>query len=248
MTSPLFAPDDRAAPRDDRPRPAPAAVGLAPGDPVLGYVSAPTGLDGAGVRASTRRIQAACDRAGWRLIDTFHDPAGPPTTNRPALVSALEQIADGTARGLVVSHARLLGSSVTDLALILSWFRDARAVFVALDLGLDTSTPMGRRMAVAMIRLSGWDRGMVVNGSRGKRDTPTWRADHRDLFARVLVMQEDEMSLQEIADRLNADGVPTMNGGDRWWPSSVRTALRYARGASVKPADLLPSLEERMRS
>jgi hypothetical protein len=247
MSSPLFVPDDGAAPRDHRPRPAPAAVGLAPGDPVLGYVSAPTGLDGAGIRASTRAIQAACDRGGWRLIDTFHDPAGPPTS-RPSLVSALEQIADGKARGLVVSHARLLGGSVTDLAQILSWFRDARAVFVALDLGLDTSTPTGRRMAVAMIRLSGWDRGRVLNGSRGERDAPTWRADHRDLFARVLAMQVDEMSLQEIADRLNADDVPTMNGGDRWWPSSVRTALRYARGASVKPADLLPSLEERMSS
>lgn len=251
MTSPMFAPDDRAAPRDHRPRPAPAAVGLAPGDPVLGYVSAPTGPDGAGIQASTRAIQAACDRGGWRLIDTFHGPAGQPTTSRPALSAALDLIAAGKARGLVVSHARLLGGSITDLAQVLTWFRDARAVFIGLDLGLDTSTPTGTRMAVALIRLSGWDRGAVVNGSRGKRDAPSPRAVHardRELLLRVRAMEADEMSLQEIADQLNADGVPTMNGGERWWPSGVRTALRYARREAVRPAELLPSLEERMRS
>jgi hypothetical protein len=32
-------------------------------------------------------------------------------------------------------------------------------------------------------------------------------------------------SLGEIAHGLNADGVPTSQGGRRWWPSSVRSVL-----------------------
>jgi hypothetical protein len=218
------------------------AVDLTPGDPVLGYVCAPTGPDGTSIRASTRAIQVACDRGGWVLLDTFHDLKRYRTLHRPGLFAALDQIADRRARGLVVSHARLLGNSITDLAQILRWFRDARAVFIALDLGLDTSTPTGRRMAVAMIRLSGWDRGTVANGSRGRR------ADRGGLLARVRAMHDDGMSLQEIADELNAEDLPTMNGRERWWPSSVRTALRYARGEAGRTADVLPPLEERERS
>jgi Resolvase, N terminal domain len=271
MSSPLFAPDNRAAPITEGPgrASAPAAVEpnspavltphlrLGAGDPVLGYVSAPTDPDGTGIRASTRAVELACDRAGWQLIDMFHDLKRYRTMRRPGLFEALEQIADGNARGLVVSQARLLGNSITDLAQVLSWFRDARAVFIALDLGLDTSTPAGSRVAMALIRLSGWDRGTVANGKPrdlaelDSRDESTRHAvngHHAGLLARISAMHEDDVSLQEMADQLNADGVPTMNGGDRWWPSSVRTALRYARGEAVRPADVLPSLEVRMRS
>jgi len=34
------------------------------------------------------------------------------------------------------------------------------------------------------------------------------------------------LSYRAIADRLNAEGVPTGQGGSRWWPSSVRAVLK----------------------
>ena len=37
------------------------------------------------------------------------------------------------------------------------------------------------------------------------------------------------MSLQAIADRLNAEGVPTVRGGAMWRPSSVQRAVGYHR-------------------
>jgi hypothetical protein len=61
-------------------------------------------------------------------------------------------------------------------------------------------------------------------------------------------MEDDDMSLQEMAEELNAEGVPTLNGSDTWWPSGVRTALRYARAKSVARSDRLPSLEDRTRT
>jgi hypothetical protein len=33
------------------------------------------------------------------------------------------------------------------------------------------------------------------------------------------------LSLRQIADRLNADGIPTAHGGERWWASTVRSVL-----------------------
>jgi Recombinase/Bacterial regulatory protein, Fis family len=35
-------------------------------------------------------------------------------------------------------------------------------------------------------------------------------------------------SLRQIADNLNAKGIPTAHGGKRWWPSTVRAVLRRA--------------------
>jgi DNA invertase Pin-like site-specific DNA recombinase len=232
-------------------------IGLRGGEPVIGYVSASTDPNGTGIHASQRAIERACERAGWRLLDVLHDLESRRTMRRPSLFAALERIADGEARGLVVSDARLLGNSIVDLAPLMRWFREARAAFIALDLGLDTSTPQGTRVAMALIRLSGWDRGGVVNGQRnglaelrGPEGSSNGSVDHAhaDLLARLAAMHDDDMSLQQMADRLNAEGIPTLNGGDTWWPSSVRTALRYARAKRVTPADGLPSLEDRTRS
>jgi DNA invertase Pin-like site-specific DNA recombinase len=252
MTTPLPALGSRATPINGDP-----PCGLRSGAPVLGYVSAPNDADGTGVGASRRAIELACDRGGWRLLDVLHDRARHRTMRRPGLFAALERIAGGEAGGLVVSHARFLGDSIVDLAGLLSWFREAQATFIALDLGLDTSTPEGGRVAMALIRLSGWDRGEAGNGTRRGVDGPDAgngrphrSVNHvdRQLLDRVAAMQEDDMSLQEMAEQLNAEGVPTLNGSDTWWPSSVRTALRYARAQSVTRADEVPSSDNGTRS
>lgn len=277
MTDPL--PDSRAKQLEEHlrsrpPKPAngadalpvPAAIrgpgiGLRHGEPVIGYASPPIDLDGAGLPPSVQAIEHACQRAGWRLLDVLHDREQGRTPRRPGLSAALERIADGEARGLVVSHARCLGESIVDLAPLMQWFREAHAAFIALDLGLDTSTPQGTRVAMALIRLSGWDRNVAVNGDRARvAELRNGDGSHpsavngravkgrAELLSRLTAMHGDDLSLQEMADQLNADGEPTLFGGETWWPSSVRTALRYARAQRATPAGGLPSLADRQRS
>jgi hypothetical protein len=55
-------------------------------------------------------------------------------------------------------------------------------------------------------------------------------------------MREARMTLQAIADTLNAEGVPTLRGGAMWRPSSVQAALGYRRPAA---RDKPPPMEER---
>jgi Resolvase, N terminal domain len=282
MTDPSFTSGNGRRPLEDRSRPVattngaqapptakavgPPRPGLRHGEPVLGYVSAPGSPDPTAPDPSERAIELACRRAGWLLLDVLRENGHRGTEGRPALAAALERVADGEARGLVVSHARLLGDSIIDLAALMSWFRETRAVFVALDLGLDTSTPQGTRVAMALIRLSGWrgDRALYArrnglaalgtpygshpNGShRNGSPLPTADGARAELHRRLAAMEDDDMSLQEMADQLNAEGVPTVNGSDTWWPSGVRTALRYARAARVRPDDL-SALDRRTRS
>jgi hypothetical protein len=42
-------------------------------------------------------------------------------------------------------------------------------------------------------------------------------------------MRARGMTLQAIADTLNAEGVPTLRGGAEWRPSSVQAAVGYKR-------------------
>lgn len=46
---------------------------------------------------------------------------------------------------------------------------------------------------------------------------------------RIRTMRESGMTLQAIADQLNADNVPTLRGGAKWRPSAVQAATGYQR-------------------
>jgi hypothetical protein len=54
---------------------------------------------------------------------------------------------------------------------------------------------------------------------------PPWER-RTALRERILAMKAEGMTLQEIADRLTAEGVPTLGGLRRWQPWSVRAATR----------------------
>jgi hypothetical protein len=65
----------------------------------------------------------------------------------------------------------------------------------------------------------------------------------RELRERIGTMRAANMTMQAIADRLNAEGVPTLRGASEWRPSSIQAALGYRRPS---PSDHLPTLEQRM--
>jgi hypothetical protein len=49
------------------------------------------------------------------------------------------------------------------------------------------------------------------------------------LKQRIAAMRAEGMTLQAIADVLNAEGIPTLRGGTQWRPSSVQSAAGYRR-------------------
>ena len=132
-------------------------IKLGPQAPVIGYVALPANVNGAELANSERAITAMCDRGTWRLVEIVRDRDGGPLLERPGMSGVLQRIADGEACGLIVSGTRLVGRS-GDLADLLRRLEAARAALVALDLGLDTSTPQGNRVASAVITLGRWGR------------------------------------------------------------------------------------------
>jgi DNA invertase Pin-like site-specific DNA recombinase/peptidoglycan hydrolase-like protein with peptidoglycan-binding domain len=252
----LVADPRRAAPvwvRDQEVRRSPS--GLSPGEPVIGYVTLSSEANRNEADAAVHEIEAACESAQWELHEVVTDRESGRALDRPGLTYALRQIAEGEARGLVVSDLRRLSRSVVDLGALVEWFRDAGAALVALDLGVDTSTPTGHEIAATLITLGDWEHERIARRTRtglaevraGGR--PTGRAslrDRPDLVERITAMRSANMTLQAIADQLNAEGVPTLRGGAMWRPSSVQAALGYRRpGKKRGPRDQLPRLEDR---
>jgi DNA invertase Pin-like site-specific DNA recombinase len=219
---------------------APAPVFEAPAEPArraIGYVCVPSASDGQ-LGDHSAAIERACQDRGLALASIVLDVDGAGVDHRPALAWALEQLAAQNAEVLVVSRLRDLSSNVANLAPLLRWFDSERRTLIALDLELDTSTEAGRLAAVAIVGVGGWEherisertrRGLEAARSRGGPQGRTAVADVPELQERIARMREEGMTLQAIADTLNAEGVPTLRGGAMWRPSSVQRATGYRR-------------------
>ena len=224
--------------------------GLPKGSPVIGYVTVAADATRAAADGPAHTIEEACERAGWELDEVVTDRENGHGLDRPGLSYALERIADGKVRGLVVSDLGRLSRSIVDLGALMGWFRDANAALIALDLGVDTSTPAGREVVATVTTLADWERERLAERKHravtavGTRGRPAV-SDRAELVERINAMREAKMTLQAIADQLNAEGVPTLRGGTKWRPSSVQTALGYRRPSARGPRDHLPTLEDR---
>ena len=132
----------------------------------------------------------------------------------------LQQIADGQAHALVVERLSEAANSLGELVRLLDWLDGAGATLTAHDVGLDTSTPSGRATIAVLKEIEGWER---------PRGRPGLKAADPKLVERIAAMRDRGLSLQSIAEHLNAEGVPTPRGGQKWRPSSVQSALGYRR-------------------
>jgi DNA invertase Pin-like site-specific DNA recombinase len=224
---------------------------LGRGEPVIGYLTVSDGARRAEADGAAGAIEHACRSADWKLVEIVRDREASRCLERPGLTYALRLIADGKARALVVSDLKRLRCSIIALGALMTWFGEAQAAFVALDLRFDTSTPAGHELAAALITLGDWERGHIAERTRsGLADRASGRpagrlvvSDRPALLERITAMRAT-MTLQAIADQLNAECVPTLRGGTMWRPSSVQAALGYRPPGPRSRRDQLPHLED----
>ncbi len=195
---------------------------------------------GAGLEAQRRGITEAAAVRGWELLRIFEDHASGKSMNgRKGLKEALRMIEAGEAEALVVAKLDRLSRSLMDFAALMERSRRRGWALVALDLGVDTSTPSGEMMANVLAVFAQFERRMI--GQRTKDALAVKRAQGVRLGrpaslaagvrSRIRRMHSHGRSLSAIAQELNAEGVPTAHGGRAWYPSTVRAALR-ARAAA----------------
>lgn len=186
-------------------------------------------------------ITRECKRRDIELLEVVgeHSPKGGRATSRPGLEYALDRLDRGAATGLVVVELSRLTHSVTELGRTIQWLLDRDVRLIASVDSLDTDTQSGRLAAGLLVHVSGWERSRISERTRhglqvarlnGRAVGRPAVADNPDLSQRIAGMRAEGMTLQAIADQLNAEGVPTVRGGAKWRHSSVQAAAGYRRG------------------
>jgi len=218
----------------------PPPPGPAPKLRALGYVSVPadTPVD-ATAGHQGKAIEAACAARGWAFIGGVREPepANGKGLERPGLSHALARLERGEADCLIVTELARLTRSAAELGELLDRLGRARVRLVVLDLEIDTHTDSGQLAAKALAMVSAWERQRLSQRTRkglaaARQKRATGRpavSDHPELVQRITTMRTNGMTLQAIADALNAQGEPTVRGGTHWRPSSVQAALGYKR-------------------
>jgi hypothetical protein len=138
------------------------------------------------------------------------------------LDDALSRIAAGELDRLTVVRLRDLAGSLGELVRLLDWLDEHRASLASADPPLDTAIPAGQATAAVLREVAGWAPPRPPGRPGLKHADPA-------LAERISALRAAGLSLQAIADRLNADGVATPRGGTNWRPSSVQSALGYRR-------------------
>ena len=211
--------------------------------PVLGYASIDPqpGSSRNEFRRQAEKIASECERRGLALFDVVRErvPRRERALTRPGLAYALQQLASGRAMGLMVADLSRLTGSVPQLGPVLAWFSRSEARLIAVAEGIDTAEPAGRLVVRTLIEVSRWESRRLAERTRqgmrvARRKGPPTVADYPELKDRIAGMRAEGMTLQQIADRLNAEGVPTVRGGAKWRLASVQTATGYRRPGATR--------------
>jgi DNA invertase Pin-like site-specific DNA recombinase len=207
----------------------------------LGYASVREGAQGNdSMRRQQQEIDAICSRKGLDLLKLVRDVQfrGGSDLNRPGLEYALDHLKAHDASCLVVSSLERLSTSAANLGTLVEWLDRQGARLVVVDIDLDTGTPEGRLVAKALTAVGGSERKTLMQRTRKGLEAARLAqrssghpavSDASALKQRIAEMRADGMTLQAIADTLNAEGVPTLRGGALWRPSSVQAAAGYKR-------------------
>ncbi len=203
----------------------------------IGYCRVSTtsqGDSGLGLDAQQSAIEAECQRRSWTLSKVAVDVASAASMKRrPQLDETLRALDTGAADVLVAASISRLARSLIDLTTLLERSRRHGWTLVVLDLGLDPSTPTGELTASILGAVSQHERRLISD-----RTSAALRAKRRQGFRlgrpvtlshevrqRIVRERAAGVTLTAIADGLTAEGIATSQGGQRWYPSTVKAVV-----------------------
>src|SRR5262245_39701925 len=208
---------------------------------VLGYVRVSTdeqSVSGAGLEAQRQAIVADCKRRGWHLVDVVEDAGwSAKDLRRPGIKAALEVLEAGDANALVVAKLDRLSRSLLDFTRLMAAAQKQSWALVALDCNVDTSTPTGEAMASMVATFAQLERRLISQRTKEAMAVKKAQGVHlgrppvvpQTVVRRIQRQRARGETLRVIAASLNADRVPTAQGGKEWYAATVRGILTRAR-------------------
>jgi len=205
--------------------------------PLAAYLRVSTAAQaasGIGVEAQRQAIIEAAN-AQALTIGEWHEDAGrsgASMARRPGLRAALDAVKAGQVNGIVVAKIDRLGRSSADVCGLVERAQREGWRLIALDVGLDTTTPAGELVAAALAMAARFEYRRISERQlekheelrrqgrrRGRPGAPAALADE------IRAARAAGRSFRAITADLNDRKTPTPQGGLAWHPSSVRSAL-----------------------
>lgn len=201
---------------------------------MIGYLRVSTeeqASSGLGLEAQRDTIQRYADAHGWDVTWYVDEGLSAKSLDRPQLQAALARLHVLQKRrdvdGLLVAKLDRLSRSVHDFSGILKLAAARKWAVVAIDLGVDTSTPTGKLVANVMMSVAEWEREVI-----GERTSAAMQAAKRQgrHMGRVSVLPQAtgqrllalraSLTIAGTAAQLNAEGLTTATGA-QWSPNTV---------------------------
>ena len=191
--------------------------------------------EGLGIAAQLDAARAAIVERGWvlagEIVDAGVSGAVAPES-RPALGPTLEALDAGNAEALVVRRLDRVTRSLLAWAELVERSRRRGWAIVVVAEGFDLSTDSGELTAGLLASVAQYERRLI--GARTREAMAAAKArsarygrpiEHSPEARRIVgEMRSAGATLQEIADRLIAEEIPTPRGG-RWWTSTVHAIV-----------------------
>ena len=208
------------------------AISNTPG--IVGYVRVSTdeqAVSGLGLAAQRQAIEAEAARRGLPLLAVYEDAGiSGKSLARPGLSAALADLDAGNGTVLLVAKLDRLSRSVHDATGLMQRAERAGWGLVAMDANVDTTTPQGAAMTQVLAVFAELERRLI--GERTKDALAVCKAQgvklgrprtlDSEVVARIRTAHADGQGWSKIARDLTTEGVPTAQGGARWYPATVR--------------------------
>lgn len=192
---------------------------------------------GASLEAQRHALTLEAERKGWDVEVVEDAGLSGKSMNRPGLTSALERLEAGQADWLMATKLDRLSRSVGDFDTIAKRARlgERGQLFGLhiLDMPYDLTTANGEFMANIMISTARFERRL--NGDRTRTGMAQRKAEGKhvgrkrqlpaETVEQIKTARAAGNSMAKIAAALNDDGVPTAQGGAKWYPSTVKAVL-----------------------
>ena len=188
----------------------------------------------AGLEGPRRAITAACKRRRWRLVELVEDAGrSAKDVNQPGGEEAPRLLETGDAKALVAAKRERLSRALLDLASLLATARKQGWALVALDCALETTTAAGEATGNVLATFAPLERSLISQRTRqalARKRSQGVRLGRpptisQYVLERIKRERKAGKSLAQIANGLNADRIPTAQGGRRWYPTTIRHTL-----------------------
>ncbi len=208
--------------------------------------------DGFGLDVQSDQCKAMAFVKGWDVVKVFRDEGVSGVkdeTGRPGLASLIQAIEDDEIDAVIVSALDRIGRSTRLVLRFVDAFSSKRVELVSCKESLDTSTPSGKfvlRMFASLAELerdtiverttNGRDKRGTIDGEKGGRMPYGYKRNgngidindrEADIVRIVFCLKDNNrISMNAIAIKLNDDGIKTRRKGARWYPSSILSILK----------------------